>query len=112
MTKITLEDIFKEYNNILAHAANGELSPLHTQGALAYLELKAQESDIVFLAPELQRTSKNYIPPANFATGKLLANNHLDDIIDSSEEDVVDLDVVIPSYDSDQSDDSEYTDSD
>ena len=88
---LTLADIFNEYKNIMESYANGDISPLHTQGALAYLELKAQAAGLVFLAHELVRTSKNYKAPALQPTGILLAEGKLDDMLDSSEE-VEDLD--------------------
>jgi len=87
---LTLADIFNEYKNIMESSSNQDLSPMHTQGALAYLEIKAQAAGIVFLAPELVRASKNYKAPA-LASGKLLAEGKLDDLMDSSEE-VEDLD--------------------
>jgi hypothetical protein len=65
MSNLTLEDIFNDYKKIIEAHAKNELSKVHMQGALAYLELKAKDSDMVFVAPELNRDSPNYTTPPN-----------------------------------------------
>lgn len=61
-TIISLEELYKEYTRILEAAANNELSEVHKHGALAYLELKAKDSKIIFIAPELNHKSKDFLP--------------------------------------------------
>jgi hypothetical protein len=59
-TVISLEELYKEYSRALDAAASNELSGIHLQGALAYLEIKAKDSNIIFIAPELNHGSKDY----------------------------------------------------
>jgi hypothetical protein len=61
-TIISLEDLYKEYRRVVVAIQDNELSVEHSQGALAYLELKAKDSNIIFIAPELNHAAKNYMP--------------------------------------------------
>jgi len=83
---VSLESFYNDYEKIKKAHATGELSEIHMQGALAYLELKAQDAGIVFVAPELKRSSDNYKIPENRPTGELLKKGIIED--ENSEEDM------------------------
>jgi hypothetical protein len=88
-TLISVEELHKEYNRILERLMNNELSHVHAQGALAYLELKALDSNIVFISPVLNHASKDYKSvegiPANLIDPPSSSDEYSEDVSEQSD---------------------------
>src|SRR5882672_16064 len=110
----TLEDIFNEYKKIKEAHLNNEISTVHMQGALAYLEIKSKEAGIIFVAPEINRYSKNYITPANSPSRDDIAgldqSEYEEEISEESSEYVTPEEILTPTTETSEGD-REYSSS-